>query len=164
MKTAIAAWAALSAASTPTSENARHWDAIVPPDHQAWTDEYHFSAAVRANGFIFVSGVVASTREDETGEAGLEAAYERAFARIAEILRAAGASWDDVVDMTTYHVDAPAQFDAIRRVKDRYVKGPYPAWTAIDVDRLLPKNGVTEIKVVAVAPNKPAPTTSKGNP
>jgi enamine deaminase RidA (YjgF/YER057c/UK114 family) len=38
----------------------------------------------------------------------------------------------------------------MKRVKHRYVHAPYPAWTAIDVDRLLPDKGLTEIKIVAV--------------
>jgi enamine deaminase RidA (YjgF/YER057c/UK114 family) len=40
-------------------------------------------------------------------------------------------------------------FDAFRTVKDRYVKAPFPTWTAIDVDRLIPDNGLVEIKVIA---------------
>jgi hypothetical protein len=34
-------------------------------------------------------------------------------------------------------------------VKKNYVKPPYPAWTAIQVSRLIPSNGITEIKIVA---------------
>jgi hypothetical protein len=34
-------------------------------------------------------------------------------------------------------------------VKNMYVKPPYPAWSAIQVSRLIPNNGITEIKVVA---------------
>jgi len=34
-------------------------------------------------------------------------------------------------------------------VKKNYVKPPFPAWTAIQVSRLIPPNGITEIKVVA---------------
>jgi hypothetical protein len=30
-----------------------------------------------------------------------------------------------------------------------YVKPPFPAWTAIQVSRLIPTNGITEIKIVA---------------
>ncbi|NWN27523.1 RidA family protein, partial [Escherichia marmotae] len=61
-----------------------------------------------------------------------------------------GASWDDVVDITSFHTDILPQIEAMKRVKARYVRAPYPAWTAIDVDRLLPDAGLTEIKIVAV--------------
>lgn len=80
------------------------------------------------------------------------AAYERAFARIEEILNAAGAEWSDVVDMTTCHTDMPSQIAAFSMVKARYQSEPYPAWTAIDIDRLYPDRGVTEIKVTAYKP------------
>jgi hypothetical protein len=41
---------------------------------------------------------------------------------------------------------------AIVAAHKRYVKPPYPAWTAIDVDRLIPERGITEIKIVAKRP------------
>lgn len=137
-------------ASTPIGGR----EAIIPPGSEAWRDEYHFSAAMRAGDFIFVSGVVAGLRAGEEGQAGQEAAYERAFQSIQTTLRAAGADWDDVVDITSYHTDLPAQQQAFRTVKDRYVRAPYPAWTAIDIDRLWPDNGITEIKVIAWAPRR----------
>jgi enamine deaminase RidA (YjgF/YER057c/UK114 family) len=36
-------------------------------------------------------------------------------------------------------------------VKDRFVTEPYPAWTAVDIDRLYSDNAVAEIEVVARA-------------
>jgi len=38
---------------------------------------------------------------------------------------------------------------AMVAVKKNYVKPPFPAWTAIQVSRLIPPNGITEIKIVA---------------
>ena len=46
------------------------------------------------------------------------------------------------------------QMEAITAVHRRYVSPPFPAWTAIDVDRLIPERGITEIKIVA---KRPAP-------
>lgn len=143
--------AVLAAGCAAAGGEASLKESLVPPGTEYWRDDYHFSAAVRANGFIYVSGVVAGLRDGETGRAGQEAAYERAFKRIEDTLAFGGASWDHVVDMTSYHKDLLAEIDAFRVVKDRYVKAPYPAWTAIDIDRLWPENGITEIKVIAVA-------------
>jgi hypothetical protein len=39
---------------------------------------------------------------------------------------------------------------AIVAVKRRYVRPPYPAWTAIGVTRLIPNSGVTEIRATAM--------------
>lgn len=125
---------------------------IVTPSSQRAYDELHFSPAMRAGDFIFVSGVVAGMRADDTGEAAMEQSFDRAFRGVASVLEAAGADWNDVVEITTYHTDLPAQFPVFSRVKDRYVGEPYPAWTAIDVDRLLPDQGIVEIRVTAYAP------------
>ncbi len=72
-----------------------------------------------------------------------------AYRQIGAILARAGAGWDDVVDITSYHTDVTAQMPAIVAVHRRYVTAPFPAWTAIDVDRLIPERGITEIKIVA---------------
>lgn len=121
-------------------------EAVVLPEEKELLDSWGFSSAVVSGDLIFVSGVVAGLRE---GESDPEAGFTRAFDRIGKALAASGASWDDVVDMTSYHTDVAAQITSFRRVKDRYVKAPFPAWTAIGVSRLLPPNGIAEIKVVA---------------
>ncbi len=121
-------------------------DAIIMPEDKEFLDSWGFSSAVVSGDLVYVSGVVAGLREGETDP---EAGFVRAFDRIAATLKASGASWDDVVDMTTYHTDVAAQMAVFRRVKDRYVKAPYPAWTAIGISRLVPPNGLVEIKVVA---------------
>ncbi|NWG92111.1 MAG: RidA family protein, partial [Parvularculaceae bacterium] len=72
--------------------------------------------------------------------------------RLQEILGAAGASWRDVVEMTTYHTDLPAQAAVFMAAKNKRMAEPYPAWTAIDIDRLWPDNGITEIRLTAYLP------------
>ncbi len=112
-------------------------------------EEWGFSSALITGDTLYLSGVVAGLRE---GETDLGVAYDRAFKRIGAVLEKAGASWDDVVDITSFHTDVTAQMPAIVAVKNRYVSKPYPAWTAIQVSRLIPPNGITEIKIVAKLP------------
>lgn len=114
-------------------------------------EQWGFADAVISGDKIYLSGIVAGVRE---GETDLAAAYARAFDRIAAVLKSAGASWDDVVDITSFHTDLVTQMPAIVAVKNRYVKAPFPAWTAIQVARLIPPNGITEIKIVAAVPKK----------
>ncbi len=113
-----------------------------------------FSDAIVAGDTVYLSGVVAATKD---GDANLEAAYTRAFDRLAAILAKAGASWDDVVEITSYHTDVVAQMPAIAAVKKRYVRAPFPAWTAVQVVRLIPDNGITEIKLTAKLPPRVQP-------
>ena len=116
------------------------------PEEAKAQAEWGYASAIRVGDTIYVSGVVAGVRK---GETDLTLGYARAFKKIGETLHSAGASWDDVIDITTFHTDLTTQMPAIVAVKNRYIKPPFPAWTAIEVARLIPTNGITEIKIVA---------------
>ena len=116
------------------------------PAELKFQEEWGYASAVVSGDTVTLSGVVAGVRP---GETDLRAAYTRAFERIGVILRRAGVSWDDVVDITSFHTDLTTQMPAIVAVKHLYVTPPYPTWTAIQVSRLIPDNGITEIKIVA---------------
>ena len=119
------------------------------PEERRFQEEWGYADAVIVGDTVYLSGVVAGLRN---GETDLKLAYERAFARIGKILERSGASWDDVVDITSYHTDLTSQMPAIIAVKNKYIGPPPPAWTAIGVSRLIPNNGITEIKMVAKLP------------
>jgi enamine deaminase RidA (YjgF/YER057c/UK114 family) len=112
-------------------------------------EEWGYSDAIIAGDSIYLSGIVVGRRDGET----MEAAFDRTYGQIGAILKRAGASWDDVVDITSFHTDITAQMPAIVAAHKRHVKAPYPAWTAIDVDRLIPERGIAEIKIVARRPS-----------
>ena len=128
---------------------------LMSTNEQARADQerYGYASAVIAGDTIFLSGVVAGLAPGETDPLQ---AYERVFRHIDAILKRAGASLDDIVDMTSYHTDIVAQIGPMSEVSKRHRTGRPPAWTAVDVDRLLPDGGITEIKVVAHKRAKPA--------
>lgn len=136
----------------PTSAKAqRQQSTVIMSDDEGarrFQEEWGFSDAIVAGDTIYMSGIVVGLREGEA----LEAAYDRAYRGIGEILARVGASWNDVVDITSYHTDVTQQMEAMVAVHRRYVRAPFPAWTAIDVDRLIPERGITEIKIVARRP------------
>ncbi|WP_447929374.1 RidA family protein [Sphingopyxis fribergensis] len=117
------------------------------PQGRAFQESVGYAEAVIAGDTIYLSGVVAGLAK---GETDLAPGYDRAFKAIAATLARAGASWDDVVDITTFHTDLAAHTDGFVAVKNNYVKAPFPAWTAIGVSRLYEPTAVVEIKVVAV--------------
>ena len=119
------------------------------PAELKFQQEWGYSAAVVSGDLVTLSGVVAGVRP---GETDLRAGYARAFERLGGILREAGVSWDDVVDITSFHTDLTTQMPAMVAVKNQYIKPPFPSWTAIQVARLIPDNGITEIKIVARKP------------
>jgi len=159
MRTLVIAGALLLAGwcGTAQAQAAADRQAIVPHGMEWAPNIIHFSPGLRSGDLLFVSGVGAGLRAGET-EADKERAIDRAFQEIGRTLAAAGASWDDVVQITSYHSDftpgasASAQQDLFRRVKDRYVHSPYPAWTAVGVTRLWTEALFAEISVIARIP------------
>lgn len=119
-------------------------DIIVPERMKGTYESWHFAPAVKIDGKIYLSGVVATPINGD-----LRAGYHRAWRRIEEVLREAGASFDDIVEMTTYHTDLKGQLSDFSAVKDDYIRPPYTAWTAVGVTELATPHGVTEIKVIA---------------
>lgn len=125
-------------------------DVVFPAGRQALYEHHRYSPAVRADGFLFVSGQVGSL-EDGSPEPDFEAQVRLAFANLQATLRAAGCSLDDIVDVTTFHTDPERQFDTVLAVKDdMFPQAPYPSWTALGVTWLAGFD--FEIKVVARLP------------
>lgn len=138
----------------PVWAGARDDSKVVMPDNPdalKLRNDWGFSDAIVTGDTVYVSGVVAGMKDANDT---LEAAYTRAFDRLASILAKAGASWDDVVEITSYHTDVAVQMPVITAVKNKYVRAPFPAWTAVQVVRLIPERGITEIKLVAKLPSK----------
>jgi len=146
-----AAQPAHAAAAHQQPPYARHPENVVvpaEPDDRRELDEWGYADAVIDGDRIWLSGVVAGLRPGET-LADQEAAYERAFRGLGDVLKRSGSSFDGIVEITSFHTDLPAQIEAFKKVKHRYIRRPFPAWTAIDIDRLVPDQGLVEIKLVA---------------
>src|SRR6185295_265581 len=85
---------------------------------------------------ILVSGQVAWGPDGKVVGAGdMRAQAEQVFANLTNVLRAAGAKWDDVVKMNGYMVGVtPANVAAYREVRQKYLKaGKLPASTLVGV-------------------------------
>jgi enamine deaminase RidA (YjgF/YER057c/UK114 family) len=125
-------------------------DAVFPSGRQALYETNHYSAAIRSGDLLFVSGQVGS-RDDGTPEPTFEAQVQRAFDNLANVLKAAGASFDDLIDVTTFHTDPANQIDTVRAIRDRAFGGaPYTNWTAVGVTWLAGYD--FEIKAIARLP------------
>ncbi len=108
-------------------------DVVFPPGRQALYERHRYSPAVRSDGFLFVSGQVGS-REDGSPEPDLEKQVRLAFDNLNAILKAAGATLDDVVDVTDFIVDLEKNFEKIWQIVPEYWgNAPYPTATAIGV-------------------------------
>ena len=106
-------------------------DVVFPAGRQALYERNRYSPAVRSNGFLFVSGQVGS-REDGSPEPDLQAQVRQAFDNLNAILKAAGASFEDVIDVTVFMVDPASRFEAIWQVVPEYWgQAPHPTLTAV---------------------------------
>ena len=116
------------------------------PELLALQEQNGFADAVVAGDDVILSGVVTEMKD---GDAGMEAAYTRTFQAIAQTLERAGASWDDVIEISSFHTDVASQIPAYVAAKKRFVQLPHPAWTAVGTTGLVGGSGVTETRVRA---------------
>ena len=109
-----------------------------------------YSQAIRANGFIFVSGQVAF--DPATGNlisGGIEQQTEQVMKNLSAILQAAGSGWDKVVK-TTVFLKNMAEFGQMNEVYGKICKNAPPARSTVEVARL-PRDVSVEIDVIALA-------------
>jgi enamine deaminase RidA (YjgF/YER057c/UK114 family) len=122
---------------------------VNPPAMQVMYDAYHFSQAVRVADTIWISGQVGIDAGMSAGK-DMEAQARLAFENLGSVLREAGASFADIVELTTFHTDLRGGMAAFAMVKDEYFPDRYPAWTAVGVSQLALPELCIEIRAVAV--------------
>ena len=107
-----------------------------------------YSQGIRAGSLLFVSGQVPI--DPSTGtivEGDIAAQTHRVLQNIGEILKAGGASLDNVVRTTVFLADMN-DFAAMNAVYATYFTTPAPARATVQVSRL-PKDARVEIDVIA---------------
>ncbi len=120
---------------------------VIPQGMEPSYERLHFAPAVVAGEWLFCSGVI-GTRSDMTLATDPAEQFTKAFENLELVLNAGGSSLAEVVEMTTFHVGFNEHIASFMAVKDRFMKPPYPAWTAIGVSELA-FGALVEIKVVA---------------
>lgn len=108
-----------------------------------------YSQAIRASGWVFVSGQVAIDPATQQVIAGNVAAQtERVLENLAAILQAAGSSLANVVRSTVFLKNMD-DFSAMNEVYGKYFSSVPPARSTVEVARL-PKDVLVEIDVIAL--------------
>lgn len=126
---------------------------IVPEGMAPIRDNLRYSPAVRVGNVIYVSGQIGRNAQMQLVEEK-EAQFVQTFENLRHVLAAAGASLDDVVDVTSFHTDM-RDLPLYMQVRDRYFTGPnFPAWTAIGAASLCGAPGYfLEVKATAILRN-----------
>lgn len=123
-------------------------DIIVPNEDKALYKNFHFASAARANGFVLCSGQIGTQAGGGVPESA-EDEFRNAWKSVGKVLTAAGLGYGDIVEISSFHVGLQNNLGTFMKVKDEFVKEPYPAWTAIGVSELAVVGARVEIRVVA---------------
>jgi 2-iminobutanoate/2-iminopropanoate deaminase len=109
-----------------------------------------YSQAIKANGFVFVSGQVAlRPGENELMGGEIAAQTEQVFANLGAILEEAGSALDRIVKTTVFLQDLD-DFAGMNEVYARHMGGSPPARSTVEVSRL-PAGTLVEIEAIALA-------------
>jgi 2-iminobutanoate/2-iminopropanoate deaminase len=109
-----------------------------------------YSQAIRANGFIFVSGQIPiDPRTQQIVEGGVAKQTEQVINNLEAILKAAGSSLANVVRTGVYLKDM-GEFAVMNDIYERFFPQSAPARSTVEVARL-PKDVRVEIDVIALA-------------
>lgn len=119
---------------------------------KGWEDSYHglhYSPVVKLGDRVIVSGIpaaVGATDEDK---------IRWMFAELKKHLEAAGATLEDVVELTSFHVstdhaDFRKKVEPMLKVHHEVFRDHYPAWTAVGTTALFSANAPVELRAEAI--------------
>ncbi|MEO1224865.1 MAG: RidA family protein [Pseudomonadota bacterium] len=122
---------------------------IVPEGMETIYDTYHYAPGILVGDTLYISGQVGRDADLNVVE-GAEAQFAQAFDNVGKVLSAAGAGFDDVVELETWFADDMADLKTFMEVKDRYFSRVYPTWTGFAVKGFSMPGILVEIKCTAV--------------
>lgn len=143
-------------------------EVIIPEGMEVLYEKYHYCPGIKVGNALYISGQVGRD-EDLRVVDGTEAQFVQAFENVKKVLSAAGGTFDDVVEMITYHVTGsglgalqeeacafgqPAStipfLPLFIQVKERYFTNQFPTWTGVGVTGLSTPGLIVEIKCTAI--------------
>ena len=122
---------------------------IVPYSMKLLCEQAGYAPAVKVGKTLYCAGQVGRTPELTVIE-DPEQQFLAAWENLRLVLAAGGCDFEDVVEMTTYHVDMQRHMPIFRQVKDEVFPRGTCAWTCIGVAELARPGLLVEIKCIAV--------------
>jgi enamine deaminase RidA (YjgF/YER057c/UK114 family) len=116
---------------------------------RSFYDETGVPSAIQSGDLVRVTGHTGTVADgsvvlDPSGQ------IRQTFHNVSDSLEAAGLSWDDVVELTTYTVGLRLHGDVMLQVADEFLSKPFPAWNAVGVVELWEQGAIFELQCVAV--------------
>lgn len=127
------------------------------PGHEAAYHQWHYTPVVKVGDMVIVSGIPAA------GPGTYEDKVRRMFEALGKELEQAGASYADVVELTSFHVGPAdpesfrAEFARFAPIHHAFFPSHYPAWSAVGTTALLAPGAVVELRAVAMIGSGKAP-------
>ena len=118
---------------------------------------YNHAVSVRPGRLVFIAGQVAvSEGGDVVGAGDLSAQTRQVFQNLEQILSSAGATFENVVQFTTYLVSSQSVENFIAARTEIFPRifpdGNYPTNTLLVIDRLVRDEFLIEIEAIAALP------------
>lgn len=108
-----------------------------------------YAKAVKANGFLFVSGNVAvNPKTGKVPEGGIKGQTRQILDNLKELLESLGSSMDDVVKVNIYLVNV-RDFSDMNEVYKEYFGDEPPTRTTVGVHELARRDFLLEIDLMA---------------
>lgn len=122
---------------------------IVPKGMENIYDTYHYAPGILVGDTLYLAGQVGRDADLNVVE-GAEAQFNQAFENVGHVLSAAGATFDDVVELETWFAEDMADLKTFMAVKDRFFVNRYPTWTGFAVKGFSMPGILVEIKCKAI--------------
>jgi enamine deaminase RidA (YjgF/YER057c/UK114 family) len=128
---------------------------FVNPPGLAKSPRYSHVAEVSRGRLILISGQVSQdAKGDPVGPGDMAAQTRQVFENLKVGLAGSGATYKDVVQLTSYIVDIPKNIEAYREVRQDYLSGlaQPPTSTTVGVSALVRPEYLLEVEAIAVVP------------
>ena len=113
----------------------------------------HFTDAVQAGEFLFVSGIVpVDGRRELVGGDDVVAQARQVFANMQDVLAAAGCTFADVVKVTVYLTDILDRA-RVNPVRQQVFGAARPASTLVEISALVIHGARIEVDAIALVPS-----------
>ena len=123
-------------------------------DPWSWQDDFGFTQAWRIDGaasLVLLSGQTGVDADGKVVHADLQAECRLLFENLAEVMRRAGGSLDDIFMITVYMTDI-GDLAAFTKVQKEFFVTRLPARTAVGVTALAVPGLRVEVEATAVLP------------
>ena len=114
--------------------------------------QFHYSQAVKVGNRVETSGQ-GGWNDDWQFPESIQDEIEQAFRNVERTLTAAGAAWEHVIHVNSYHVGVSHETNRIMaELLRRYMPDRAPIWTCLGVAALADPKMRVEVRVTAILP------------